>query len=486
MSSSSSATTDSLEARRATSTSPMPSQLENLVAYLVAAKRSLSSIDYVYRANEFVTNTRKALETTTATTARTDFLGCGINQQCKVLSEIQRKTDQSTHRSREELEKAIRSMEAADTRLRDTIESLRRTMVESALRPSDEEEKTLADFVDQGGVTELQSKVRDSMETTSRTENEIISISRSFGEGIQKTRLLVEKPSSEIVTESSRELELTSPVPEILDSMEEGATEMAENLESLVKHLDLCTNAIRHTEGGGKYAQHFTEDIPSELQQDYNKAIVSEESIPEEERCEMIKIIEKDASEVNDVVTEIRDRAEELANYFEVVKTYSRTQAERLDRVIEAYQTLETIGRQLPSYVTQIRILIMRWDDEKAKIDEHVEELEELCSFYANYLAAYDNLLVEVGRRKALENRAERLIQDAIAKVEKMHEDDTEEREAFKESHGHFLPSDLWPQMEHGPLKYSIAKADVSAMGAPNIGKVVLQEALRRARSHVE
>lgn len=486
MSSSSSAITDSLEARRATSTSPMPSELESLVSYLLAAKRSLSSINYVYQANEFVTLTRKALETTTATTARIEFLGSGISQQCKLLTDIRKKTYQSTQRSRDDLKSAIRGMEAADARLKETIGSLRRTIVESALRPSDEEEKTLADFVDQGGVTELQSKVNNSMESTDRTDNEIDSISRSFGEGIQKVKSLIERPASKIVTESSRELEVTSPVPEILDFMEEGATEMAENLESLVKHLDLCTSAIRHTEGGGKWAQRYTKNIPSVIHLDRNESSISEVPISEEERLEMIQIIEKDAREVDDVVAEIRDRAEELANYFEVVKGYSRTQSERLDRVMEAHQVLENTGKQLPSYITQIRILVMRWEEEKVKIEEHVDELEELCSFFTNYLAAYDNLLVEVGRRKALESKAQRLIQDTIAKVEKMHEDDAEEREAFKESHGHFLPNDLWPQMGHGPLKYGIVKIDASATGAPSIGKSVLQEALRRARSRIE
>lgn len=463
--------------------SPMPSQLENLVGYLVAAKRSLSSINYVLQANEIVTNTRKALETTTATTARVEFVQSGINQQCRVLTHIQKKTGQTTHRSRAELETALKGMEAADARLKETIESLKCTVVDRGLRPSGEDTKTLADFVDQGGVTELQSKVKRLVESTSKTDSEIDLISRSFREAVQKARSSVEGPASQIVTESSRDLAVTSPVPEILESMEVGATEMAQNLESLVKHLDLCTSAIRHTEGGGKYAQRFTEDMPSGVRLDHSDGAKSVESVSEEERHEMIRVIENDASEVEDVVTEIKVRAEDLANSFEVVQTYTQSLNERLDHAVEAYHLLESIGKRLPSFITQTRVLILRWEDEKARIVEHVEELEELCSFYANYLAAYDNLLIEVGRRKAWESRAERLIQDTVAKMAKMHEDDAEERDAFKESHGHFLPSDLWPHMEHGALKYSIVKADDSALSVPNIAKSVLEEALRRARS---
>lgn len=61
-------------------------------------------------------------------------------------------------------------------------------------------------------------------------------------------------------------------------------------------------------------------NIPSVIHLDRNESSISEVPISEEERLEMIQIIEKDAREVDDVVAEIRDRAEELANYFEVVK----------------------------------------------------------------------------------------------------------------------------------------------------------------------
>ena len=487
MSTSSSSSTSSLDDDQSSSTSPRPSQLERLVSHLVAAKRSLSSIQHVYQANNFVTSTRQALETMAATTARIEFLGSGIAQQCRVLSEVHRKTQETMTRSREELATTMQSMDAAHMRLRTSMEALNNTIVERGLRPSEEEQKTLADFVDQDPPNQLEYEVAMTLDNIKKADVEVEVMKQAFAEGIGEAQTLVEKPASTVLTESSRELEAMSPVPDILDVMEDGATEMAENLESLVKHLDLCTNAIRHTEGGGKYAQSVVEDLPSDVHLDDIDTKKSIEPMSDDERLEMIQIIEKDASEVDDVVAEIADRAEQLANHWEVVQNHSKTQVERLNRIIQAYQMLENLGKRLPDFVTQMRALLSQWMDEKARVEDCTMALEGLCGFYADYLAAYDNLLVEVGRRKALENKAQRLIKDTMSEVEKMHEADAEEREAFKESHGQFLPSDLWPGMRHGPARFTIAQSgDGVGAPAPSIAKSVLHEALQRARSRAD
>lgn len=62
--------------------------LEQLVAYLLASKRSLSSIHAVWRANEIVTAARAALEQSLAIEARTGFLHRGISHQVEILRRV--------------------------------------------------------------------------------------------------------------------------------------------------------------------------------------------------------------------------------------------------------------------------------------------------------------------------------------------------------------------------------------------------------------
>jgi autophagy-related protein 17 len=62
--------------------------LDSLIAHLVASKRSLSSIDLVWRANELVTSARAALEESVVLGARSGFLKRGIAGQAKVLCRV--------------------------------------------------------------------------------------------------------------------------------------------------------------------------------------------------------------------------------------------------------------------------------------------------------------------------------------------------------------------------------------------------------------
>jgi autophagy-related protein 17 len=62
--------------------------LQTLVTHLLASKRSLSSIDTVWRANEIVTAARVALEESVILSARTEFLRNGISGQVKILKRV--------------------------------------------------------------------------------------------------------------------------------------------------------------------------------------------------------------------------------------------------------------------------------------------------------------------------------------------------------------------------------------------------------------
>jgi len=62
--------------------------LQTLVDHLLASKRSLTSINTVWRANEIVTSARLALEESVVLNARTEFLRSGISEQVKVLRKV--------------------------------------------------------------------------------------------------------------------------------------------------------------------------------------------------------------------------------------------------------------------------------------------------------------------------------------------------------------------------------------------------------------
>lgn len=110
-------------------------QLDTLISHLVAAKRSLSSINHVARANEIVTSARSALEESVVVSARTGFLRRGLNNQLRLLYNVRTEVEEISLRGRTEFASVLKSLDAADVRLRKTLDLLRETIVHASFRP---------------------------------------------------------------------------------------------------------------------------------------------------------------------------------------------------------------------------------------------------------------------------------------------------------------------------------------------------------------
>lgn len=138
--------------------------LETLVQHLLASKRSLSSINTVWRANEIVTAARTALEESIILDARTTFLRRGISQQAKILRRVRNGIDHVYKDGQRDFQEVIRSLDAADIRLQKTMDVLRSTIVDAAFRPSNEEPRSLLDFIDEAGVEAMRTALKDSID----------------------------------------------------------------------------------------------------------------------------------------------------------------------------------------------------------------------------------------------------------------------------------------------------------------------------------
>ncbi|KAI4111066.1 MAG: hypothetical protein LQ339_000794 [Xanthoria mediterranea] len=467
--------------------SPAPSSLDTLVSHLVASKRSLSSIEHVWRANEIVTSTRLHLEASVITSARTSFLRAGITTQLHTLQRVHAHSKAIETEGAKEYGEVLRTLDESDKRMRRTLESLRTTIVEHTLRPESDQRKNLLDFVDEGGVDKLLAAVEDSANAAKEAHTELVDINLGFYnelEGIQNilggSGPSMHRPSSKRSAGSSHsDATAVSPIPDILQAMEDRAKDMADNLESLVKHFDLCVTAIKHTEGGGDAAQRLTDDLPEGMAVGQEIASAPPEPITEQEREEMLGVLANDADQVEEVLTEIRDHIGEMEGLLENTTAFIAQLDEEHSGVLQAFRQLESLEGRLHAFTAQSQVFVMRWDDEKAKIGERMNELESLGEFYSGYLSAYDNLLVEIGRRQFMEQQMEKVLQDAMRKLDTLHEEDSMKREAFKADYGDFLPVDIWPGLTNPPLRFETAHANGTEK-VPDISKSVIQRAIRR------
>lgn len=453
-------------------------QLDTLISHLVAAKRSLSSINHVWRANEIVTAARLALEESVVVSSRTSFLRRGLNNQLRLLYDVRSEVEQVSHRGREDFADALKSLDAADARLRTTLDLLRNTIVHASFRPKDEEPKSLHDFVDERGVEELHTTMKSSIDRTNAARAELDNSNRQFDDELSSikqalrhyrsaTRLASSRVSASSSSSSTSDSDLLalSTMPSMLQCLEVHAQEMAGLLESLVRHFDLCVTAVKHTEGGGAAARSITGDMPAEVQAT-NDAMphIGEEihanlnapldPLSDSEYLEMVNVLMKDALEAEDVVAEIQDRINEMESIHEQVSAQRDALIAISNATLEVHQHLSTLAStRLPRYISQAHNFTGVWNEENERINAGLAELSDLHSLYDGFLNAYDSLILEVNRRSQIHSRVEKVLRETRNKLNHLYDEDVAAREAFRVEQGDFLPSDIWPGIGRAPMQ---------------------------------
>lgn len=459
-------------------------QLDTLISHLLAAKRSLSSINHVWRANEIVTASRSALEESVVVSSRTGFLRRGLNCQLRLLYNVRSEVEKISYRGREEFSEALKSLDTADARLRSTLDLLRETIVHASFRPAHEEPKSLHDFVDERGVDDLHTTLKSSIDRINAARAELDTSNREFDDELESIKKALRQYRSATKLASSRasasssssnsvsdsDLLALSAMPGMLQSLETHAQEMASLLESLVRHFDLCVTAVKHTEGGGAAARSITGDMPAEVQSIGNgmpnigKEINANLNAPldpmtNSEYLEMVNVLTKDAFEAEDVVMEIQDRISEMESIYEQISIQRDALLSISSATLDVHRHLASLAStRLPRYISQAHNFTHVWNEENDRINTGLNELFDLHSLYDGFLNAYDSLILEVARRSHVRARVEKILRDARHKLNQLYEEDVAARENFRVDQGDFLPSDIWPGIGRAPMQVQFAR----------------------------
>ncbi|KAJ5949287.1 hypothetical protein N7454_000871 [Penicillium verhagenii] len=467
----------SIGAREQESVEPkaMP-HLDTLIAHLLAAKRSLSSISHVWRANEIVTAARSALEDSVVVSSRTGFLRRGLDNQLRLLYNVRLEVEEISHRGREEFSGALTSLDAADARLRSTLDLLRETIVHASFRPENEQTKCLHDFVDERGVEELHSTLKSSIDRANTARADLDTSNREFDDELHAIRKALRHYRSTAKMASSRasasssssasepDLFALSSMPSMLRSLEMHAQEMADLLSSLVSHFDLCVTAVKQTEGGGAAALSITGDMPAEvgtsgeglpnIGEEINANINAPlDPMTDQEYEEMVQVLLNDAPEADNVVMEIHDRISEMEAIFEQIGVQRDSLLSISDATLKVHRHLSNLtSTRLPRYISQAHNFTQVWNEENDRFNSGLTELSDLHSLYDGFLNAYDNLILEVARRSHIRHRVEKVLRDTRHKLDHLYEEDVAARQTFRVEQGDFLPSDIWPGVGRAPM----------------------------------
>jgi autophagy-related protein 17 len=467
-----------------------PPSLERLVLHFVAAKKSLAATQHVYRATELASSSRALVEEIAALNAKTSYARRGVDEQLETLREIRGAIADAGGKAGDEFQATIDNLDVANDRLQSTLETLRNVIPKRSLQkkklegaagkgrqsqhsrgdsPDDDvdeddgedgqQQRTLYDFVDEAKHEGLLASLRGLIDTFNDSRDDLNASLVRFDESIASIVDAVQgtdddshgsNPPSKITPYDEPPLS----IPALFHDMESHAAEMATLLHSLISHYDLCVSALKHTEGGGEAAREAvraTEDTAAAK----NAAGVEESlygaTIPDpmdaDERAEMLRVLENDAAEVEDVVGELRERGGEMEGLYAQLNLRAEISRRSMSGLRRALEIMRTVKSALPVYLDAISGFGEGWANVRLTMQEKTQELVDLCGFYENFWASYKELLREVERRAVLEAKMVKVAEKARADLEALAEADSEARQDFVDDWGGFLPGDIWPDL---------------------------------------
>ncbi|KAJ4198438.1 autophagy protein 17 [Fusarium falciforme] len=464
----------------------MPSiSIDTLVNHLLVAKRSLSSMTLVLRANEIATAARQSHEDVAILAAQAGFLRTSILDQAAILVRVRRSLQGTYDWGKKDFKKLVKSMDLADGELGHTMEMLQSTSVESVFRPKGEERRTLLDFIDEGGVHGMRETMKKSIQELQAIQQSFDGDLLRFDTDIRSLKkIIVDAPSL------SRDTNDTNPsTGELLEILVDHSANMAQLLVSLTHHFDMCVTAIRTTEGGVALARRrAAEATQSQGSDDVSiSGVIAEqesnvsdlEPKTSKDRAEMLKVVIQDAGEVEDVVQEIQERLAAMEQGYAVLQEQHEKSTKAYTSMLDAYAMLGDIGDRLADYLAAEGDFRTRWEMEKEGVYAKLEEMHQLKDFYERYASAYDSLILEVERRHAVDDRVRSIWRKAQDNVDKLLKEDGASRETFRQDVGEFLPTDLWAGMQGSARRWAVVP--IKDDGTDDDGEDVQGPALRKS-----
>ncbi|KAG6179905.1 autophagy protein 17 [Claviceps purpurea] len=454
--------------------------IDTLVNHLLVAKRSLSSMNHVLRANELATSARLSHQEAMLLGAQTAFVRNSMLDQVTILTRVRGSLQCTYEWGKRDFKKLVKAMDEVDTELTGTMDMLRDTQVQSTLQPSDRKGLTLLDFVDETSVHDMREAMKRSIQDLQGIQVSFDGDLLRFETDIRNLRKTLSASPLPAMDEDTQPATAS-----LLLQMEDHSATMASLLASLTTHFDMCVTAIRTTEGAAALARRrVAEGTQSQGSEEVSiSGVIAEqeshmsdlEPKTADDQAEMLKVVVQDAKEVDDVVFEIQDHLANMEQEYTVVQKHlSRTKASYTS-ILESFAMLGEIGDRLGDYLAAEEDFKQRWELEKEAVFGKLEEMREMRKFYEGYASAHGSLVLEVERRRAVDERVQSIWRKAQESVDKILEADRASRETFRQDVGEYLPTDLWAGIQGPARKWTVVQITDDESAAASVDRTPAQ-----------
>jgi autophagy-related protein 17 len=169
---------------------------------------------------------------------------------------------------------------------------------------------------------------------------------------------------------------------------------------------------------------------------------------------ETLEILERDASEVSEVLEEMEDHFREIEHSSDTIRTHTAWVYETYVTIGNFFHQLEAYGKErLPSHLASVRDFEARASVHRRHIQTLKQEMFNLVQYYTNFSTAYAALLVEVKRRTDAHVHTSLLVSEISTKLQSLYDQEVRARQGFMDLHAAFLPQDLWTGITDPPTR---------------------------------
>ncbi|KAI8093818.1 autophagy-related protein 17 [Halteromyces radiatus] len=200
------------------------------------------------------------------------------------------------------------------------------------------------------------------------------------------------------------------------------------------------------------------------------------------ETCEEldITVLQDDHERLPDILNDLRDSLDIVASVSEEIQVqmqiYTTVQDELL-KVLDHFEQFSASGGLADHISEKLIVAENEMNEHESNLDHYFEQLTSLTEWYRQFTYSYHQLIIEVERRRKVDQEQENLRLELMRTLEETYQEEVQERHRWIENHGQYLPQDLCAFIFNPPSKLTVIKEQESKQ-LPQFSKDTIQKAL--------
>lgn len=440
--------------------------------YYSAAKKALATgTASCHAADELSKQTESMLEHASVVVSQIAALRDSLELQFHDLESIAVRLRTEEDAIRLEFDGTLRELDLMDGELNLSLERLRTTHLPAALcggssadgTNSNVTPKSLFEFADDAAVEALKGQLRQVIDDMQEGQEELA------GVVVRHEHIVHSLEKILAVTPSIPVLALCRTACQDSRSTPYSASRKVPSLSVVAKSYK--TGQAEHL--------HQMADLLVQLSLHYDHSCTlfrSETTLFADELQELQGIVENDARQLEDVLSELEECLVDLEEDINEVKTFLSVLIETQDSLIAAFKDFEVVD--LDELEVNLKMFRKKRSTTNSSLDMFRQQLVGLSSHYLAFSHSYDSLLLEIDRRVKYEAGVAKFIQQTEQSFSRLMHDEMQKREQFVKDHGDTLPGDIWAGITDRPSEIQVVANELHT--TPILPEVLIESVLTR------